>query len=176
MERFKAIRMNVYTNISDSEEFEQVHKYTVLSKEGYEFVVDNTLLFNIDYDSTEKVLTDFNTYVGQIESLLSYYSELLNKAKELMEDYEYSEYLRYKTMPKHKVYNRPMGGTEDYKEPSDKVVACVIKSSNAYKAYRQDTNDISAIVDRLEASLKIAKISWDTVRSLNSNARSLFGV
>lgn len=171
---------NLTLNIQfpDEEQFgDIVHKYEVTGEHGELFTVDNRVLFDLRSNTTnEQNLLDFNQHVGTLESLVSFYSEMKTKARQALDDYVEESYFTYKSMSKKKLYGRALGPTEDHKEPTDKVVAAKIKSTDEYRELRDGYYLISTIVDRLERSLKIAANSWETARSLNSNSRKLFGV
>jgi hypothetical protein len=154
-----------------------MHRYVVITQEGITFEIDNRNFFTLTENTTnERNLMDFNSHVGILTSLINYYAEMENKSKTALDDYENEKYMSVKAMPKYKAYGRALGGAEDNKEPSDRYVASVIKSSKEYRELRNSFQEISNVLMRLNGSLSIAKSSWETARSLNSNARSLLGV
>lgn len=162
----------------DSTKFgDKLHRYTVITEDGEQFEIDNRELFVLRQNTPDQILFDFNEKVGTLESLISYFREMELKVKDAINKHESEEYANIKALPKSLVYNREFNSkTEGDKEVSDRFAAAYIQSDTDYLNLKESVSLMSVILTRLEASLRIARNTWETARSLNSNSRSLIGI
>jgi len=155
-------------------------KYTVkfmIEGREQEITIDDAELGNLSNYDAAQIMMEFSETYPIICSALSKFSERKLQLKAEINDVTERKYLRYKRQPFARYSQGEFRETDRKSSMSDKMISALINSdSEENRRLREMKSELMAIeakVERLQRSIKILDITWETARSFNANDRAV---